>query len=225
MNLPFTASQFLAVFAQYNHAIWPAQIVAYGLGLLAVGLAYRPSRRASQLISAILAGFWLWMGLIYHLGFFREINPAAILFGGLFVVQGLVWLWVGVVQAHMSFRAEWDGCSVVGGLFILYAMLMYPVIGMLLGHGYPQAPIFGVAPCPTTIFTFGLLLWTRSPVPKFVLVIPLLWSLIGAMAAVTLGIQEDIGLLIAGVVGTALLVRGDGFPIRPGHWPGRPAAA
>lgn len=36
MTPPFRVEQFLGVFAAYNMAIWPAQIVAYELGLIAV---------------------------------------------------------------------------------------------------------------------------------------------------------------------------------------------
>jgi hypothetical protein len=92
-------------------------------------------------------------------------------------------------------------------------MALYPIIGGLLGHGYPRSPSFGVAPCPTTIFTFGLLLWTSVRVPIYVLAIPLLWSLIGFSAALWLGIREDIGLPIAGVLSTALLVWRDGVSL------------
>lgn len=97
----------------------------------------------------------------------------------------------------------------MGGLFVIYAMVLYPAIGTLLGHGYPRSPSFGVAPRPTTIFTFGLLLWTRATVPTYVLAIPLIWSAIGFGAALSLGIREDVGLLIAGLLGTALLARRD----------------
>lgn len=90
-------------------------------------------------------------------------------------------------------------------LLIAYAMIVYPVIGTVLGHGYPSSPSFGVAPCPTTIFTFGLLLCTNARVPKSLLVIPLIWSLIGFYAAVSLGIREDIGLLLAGLVCAGLI--------------------
>jgi hypothetical protein len=79
------------------------------------------------------------------------------------------------------------------------------VLGYLFGHVYPKSPTFGL-PCPTTIFTFGLLLWTKTKFPKAVLVIPFLWSLIGFSAALTMGIHEDIGLLVAGVLGTVLLL-------------------
>jgi hypothetical protein len=56
------------------------------------------------------------------------------------------------------------------------------------------------------IFTFGVLLWTDKKVPLYVLVIPLLWSLIGFSAAFLLRISEDIGLLLAGIIATTLLL-------------------
>jgi hypothetical protein len=206
MNLPFTTAEFLTIFEHYNEAIWPLHVVAYALGLAAVVLAIRPRRRSDRVIAAILALFWLWMGAVYHLAFFRQINPAAMAFGALFVLQGLAWLGVGIIRPHLSFRASRDALSLLGGAFILYAMVVYPIIGPLLGHGYPRSPSFGVAPCPTTIFTFGLLLWTRVQVPAHVLVIPLLWSMLGFSAALSLGIREDFGLPVAGVLGTVLIL-------------------
>ena len=94
----------------------------------------------------------------------------------------------------------------VGWAFVVYAMVVYPIIGALSGHGYPNSPAFGLVPCPTTIFTFGLLLWSDRKVPKYLLVLPFVWSLIGFTAALTLGIREDYGLLVAGLVGTAMLI-------------------
>jgi len=98
---------------------------------------------------------------------------------------------------------------IIGGIFALYALVIYPVLGYSFGHVYPASPTFG-APCPTTIFTFGLLLWTDKRFPRHILVIPLLWSIIGFTAALSLTIREDFGLLIAGLLGTLLilLVRG-----------------
>jgi hypothetical protein len=206
MNLPFTVEQFLRVFERYNLAIWPMHVVVYLLALVAIGLAVRPVGGGNRAIAAILASLWLWMGIVYHGLFFSQINPAAIGFGALFIIQGVLFLWAGVVRPGLVFQARFDGGGLLGGAFIVFAMLVYPIIGTLLGHGYPQSPSFGVAPCPTTIFTFGLLVWTAARVPKYLLVIPLLWSFIGFSAALTLGVREDTGLLVAGLVGTAVLV-------------------
>ncbi len=38
-----------------------------------------------------------------------------------------------------------------------------------------------------------------------ILLIPLLWSIIGFVAAIVLGIREDLGLLVAGLIGTIMI--------------------
>jgi Family of unknown function (DUF6064) len=53
--LPFTREAFVAIFSAYNQAIWPLQVVAYGLAVTAVALAIRQVRGADRLIAAILA--------------------------------------------------------------------------------------------------------------------------------------------------------------------------
>jgi hypothetical protein len=79
------------------------------------------------------------------------------------------------------------------------------LLGIKSGHVYPASPTFGL-PCPTTIFTFGILLWNEGKIPKVILFIPLLWVLVGFAAAIKLGITEDISLLISGVIITAIAV-------------------
>ena len=206
MELPFTTEQFLEVFETYNTAIWPAHIVAYLLGLLAIYLAFRKGSGGNRIISLILAGFWLWMGTVYHLTFFTSINTAAYGFGLIFIIQGLLFLGVGVWKDWLKFRLKWDAYGITGAVLIIYAMVIYPLIGAQLGHGYPYAPMFGVAPCPATIFTFGMLLWTTQKISWWMLVIPGLWSVIGFTAAINLGILEDTGLLVAGILGVGMLL-------------------
>jgi len=48
MNLPFTPEQFFAVFARYNEAIWPMQVVLNAAALVCIVLLFRPGVRASQ---------------------------------------------------------------------------------------------------------------------------------------------------------------------------------
>jgi len=91
-------------------------------------------------------------------------------------------------------------------LFIVYAMVVYPLLGFLSGHVYPGSPVFGVTPCPVTIFTFGFFLLARKKVPLGVLIIPFIWSLVGGSAAWTLGVPEDYGLLAAGIFGFVLVL-------------------
>jgi hypothetical protein len=214
--LPFTIDQFLGVFEHYNQAIWPMHIVAYILGIAVIILAAKETRYSNQMISVALACFWGWMGIVYHLMYFSTINRAALGFGILFIIQAILWLVFGVVRPKLAFRVAANPYALTGLALIAYAMLIYPLLGTLLGHGYPHSPSFGVAPCPTTIFTFGLLLCTSARVPKTVLVIPFIWSLIGFSAALALGVREDIGLLVAGMLSVGLLLWRDRTTIHAG---------
>ena len=214
--LPFTIDQFLGVFEQYNQAIWPMHVVAYVLGIAAIILVAKKPRYADQVICLILAFFWGWMGVVYHIMYFSTINGAALGFGVLFIIQALVWLYLGVRHSKLSFQLDKSPYTLTGAVLILYAMLIYPLLGTVLGHSYPRSPNFGVAPCPTAIFTFGLLLWTNARVLKTVLIIPFIWAVIGFTAALTLGIREDIGLLVAGVLGVALLLWRDRTHVHTG---------
>ena len=209
MNMPFTTEQFFQVFESYNLAIWPMQVVAYLLALSAVVLALKPIRFSNRIICGILAFFWTWIGVAYHILHFAEINKAAYAFGALFVLQGILLFLAGILKGRLSFTFRPGVTAVVGALFIAYAMVFYPIIGAVLGHGYPRSPSFGVTPCPAAIFTFGLLLWTDKRVPRYVLWIPLLWSLIGFSAALTLKVREDMALLVAGLLGVALILLRD----------------
>lgn len=206
MKIPFTVEQFFEVFKAYNTAIWPVQILAYVIGIVALVLACRESKLSARIISGILALFWIWMGIFYHIVHFSVINSAAWIFGVFYIGQGLLFLFIGTLHDKLSFRFSLNPLPIIGGCFILYAMVVYPLLGIGFGHSYPNAPIFGVAPCPTTIFTFGILLWTTKSVPAYLLIIPLLWSLVGMSAALNLRVPQDYGLVIAGVIGTILIL-------------------
>jgi hypothetical protein len=66
-------------------------------------------------------------------------------------------------------------------------------------------PVFSL-PCPTVIFTFGVLCLAGRSVPLTLLLIPTLWAVIGTSAALTLEVPEDFGLPIAAVITVMVLV-------------------
>lgn len=204
--IPFTRAEFLRVFEQYNDAVWPWQVLIYLLGAVTFALAFTRRRVASQLISLILALLWLWVGVVYHLLFFTTINKAARLFGALFIIQAAIFVFAGVFSSRLSFKFRFDLQGVIGGTLITYALVVYPMIGIALGHHYPAAPTFGV-PCPTAIFTFGLLIGAGNNVRFYMLVIPVLWSLMGLWAAISLDMYEDLGLVIAGLSSVLIMLR------------------
>jgi hypothetical protein len=201
--LPFTRDQFIAVFATYNAAIWPAQVLAYIAGAVALVALFRPSPTSDRLIASVLAAMWIWTGATYHLLFFTEINRAALGFGIVFIVQGALFAYLGLARGRLSFRFQAGVAGWVGLGFVAYASILYPLIGIATGHTYPELPMFGVTPCPVTIFTLGMLL-LATRLPFWLLIVPTLWSLIGGSAAILLDVPQDWLLLVSGVVTIAL---------------------
>jgi hypothetical protein len=75
--------------------------------------------------------------------------------------------------------------------------LLYPGVNAAQHLTVWKVPTFGV-PCPTTIFTAGLLM--LGPAPSWRLaIVPVIWSAIGGSAAFLLGVSADYGLPIAGL--------------------------
>ena len=205
MNTPFTVQQFFEVFTRYNQAVWPMQVVLYLLAAVLIRVAARGGRSSGPRVGAGLAFLWAWMGAVYHWGFFTVVNPVAWIFGALFVVQAILFLLVAIVARRLSFHWRFDAFGVTGAALMTYALVLYPLLGALAGHGYPRGPTFGL-PCPTTIFTLGLLLWSEREVPLWVLAVPLGWSILGVSAAASFGIVEDYALPVAGVLSGVMIL-------------------
>ncbi|MGH7793319.1 MAG: DUF6064 family protein [Candidatus Binatia bacterium] len=211
MNLPFNADQFFRVLAQYNQAVWPMPLVLNGAALACAGLLFCAQPWASRVIALLLAGLWLWMALAYHFSFFALINPAAWWFGILFLLGGAAFDWFGVVEDRLRFQVSSNAWKLTGAILIIFAIAIYPLIGYAIGRRYPAALTFGL-PSPTTIFTIGLLLFAEAPLPRSVFLVPIIWCAIGSLAALWLGVLEDLSLTIAGLVGLAAVFYLHGRP-------------
>jgi len=206
MSLPFTTAQFVEVFTRYNAAIGLAPLLAYALATASVYFAIRPRPWSDRFIGLSLAGMWAFTGIGYHLMSFSAISPAAWFFGALFVVQAVCF---AAASLRGRLRFVFNGREFrtrMGLAMVAFSTIAYPLIGLASGHGYPDGPAFGVTPCPLVIFTFGLLLFTDRSMPKYLVAIPLAWALLGSTAAISLGIREDAGLLVAGVLATISLL-------------------
>jgi hypothetical protein len=210
--MPFSVEQFFGVFSEYNQAVWPLQFVAFLTGFIAVALLWSTTRIAAAIIAGILSALWIVNGIGYHWLYFATINPAARLFAVAFVLQGLLLAYTAFARPELRLHVGRDLASVFGMACIAFAILLYPVVGWLAGDRYPAVPVFGIAPCPTTIFTVGILLHGQWRQVRWLLVIPGLWAGIGGSASFLLGVPQDYALFAA-LIGLVLLAFG--------HWRGR----
>lgn len=204
--MQFTEAILLGGFAKYNNANWPMQIVAYLLVFIVLFFAIKRTRHSDRLIAAVLAFFWLWIGLRFWLPFSANMPPFYAV-AALFIIQGALFL-VEVIKPSISYRISTDIYSLTGIVLILYAMVGFPVGAYLVGHIYPQMGMVGMFPCPTVLFTCGLLLCTNSKVQKYMLIIPLLWGFAGVYWT-TVGLVEGAGVVVGAVVATAMIVYRD----------------
>ena len=218
MRIPFTTEQFFGVFRAYNLALWPAQWFLLALAVAAIVLVIRPQRWSGVGISAILGFLWAWTALAYHLAFFSTINPLAYAFAALFLVGAGCFLWQGVVRRQLEFRWQAGVRTLIGSGLIVFALVVYPIWSYGAGHPYPALPTFGL-PCPTTIFTMGLLAFLVAPYPRGPILVPVLWCLVGAQAAFVFDVPQDLGLVVAAVVGIVLLARSKVGAAKPGVFP------
>jgi hypothetical protein len=197
--LPFSEEQFFAVFAAYNRGVWPMQWVLHGVAAaILVILALRIERR-DRLVCALLAALWLWTAIAYHWSYFADINPAARVFAVAFLAEAAALFFFAAAGKTLHLEVRCDLRSLCGVGMAAFALAGYPATSVWLGHGFPAMPTFG-APCPTTIFTLGVMALARSRSGGVLLIVPLLWAAIGGSAGFLLGVWQDSSLIVSGLL-------------------------
>lgn len=206
---------FFGTLQTYNETVLPVTVVSFFLGIIAVYLAARRSEFSSRMISAILSLLWIWSGIVFFVVFFGPTDVEFLGFtvpgvwylgGALFFIQSILFILLGVIKNSLSFKMIGSKQSIIGASMVIYAMITYPLVGVLTGSSYPRYPVFGTAPCPLTIFTLGLLQWNDRRLPPVIAVIPFIWSLMGTMPVLVLDIWADIGELLSGIIGFPLIL-------------------
>jgi hypothetical protein len=193
---------------EYNTAMFPVMILTNILGILLIIMYARHWKYSDKITAATLSFLWLWNGFIELILFFGTVSTQYYVWGLFWIFQSFLFFRQGVYRSNFHFAIMKDVYSVIGLLTITYALLIYPVLGVLSSHGYPHGPIFGIAPCPVCTFTFGILMLNRKKLPVYIIIFPLLWSLTGIYAVVKLNVYQDLGLVFAGMIGTVLLIAG-----------------
>lgn len=201
----FTLERFLNYASRYNLDLYPSQYLMLGLGLIAILLVFFRTKHSSRFISGILAFFYGWIGIEFYMIYFKEFMPIPFVFGILFIVQALIFIFEGTIRNRINFQFKADLHGLTGALLIFYGIFGYQGLEYLLGRGYPEMLSFGMFPCPTLIFSLGILLWTGKKFPPYILIFPLINALSGFIPAFMIGIIEDIGLIISGLLALFML--------------------
>lgn len=195
----------------YNKRIFPIQVVTAVVAIILVGLLFMlPGVATTILLKAYLSIIFGWIGVafLFLMGDLRKRMPF-ISFATAAAYFPLAIIFIldifSMQTAYEISRPDWRLC---GSLFMMvWGVIIYPLTGYLIGHRYPRVPLFGAMPCPTNIFTIGVLTaFASSQLEMIALFILSSMAVIAAIRAAVIGfdgerIYEDFALLASGIYG------------------------
>jgi len=198
------AEVFFNNVSTYNVSIFPMQIITLVVAVILTYLLFvKPSTIVSKLIKIYLSFTFVWFALMFPFeGVFK------IIFGLVHIVIAILFF-IDIFTAKIEFKfPETSGKRYFMFFLIFSAFALYPLIEYMSGHLYPKILLFGVAPCPTTIFSLALLIGAVPKVGKIIfilLIFPAIFS--GLSTPIMLGLWADLLLLFTGVYGLITLVK------------------
>ena len=206
MKTPFTIKQFFNVFEQYNLSVFPFQLIIILLGIVVLVLLHSRYSIKHKLIGCYLGFLWIWLVVLYHFGFFVEINSAPFVFGIAFILEWLLILVNTFFKNRLIFIFEFRAKDYTGYIFILFGLILYPLISYVDEGRLSRTITIGL-PCPSTIVSFGFFMLAQEKFPKYLLVIPSLWAIVGISAAVNFRIYQDFMMIVAAIIAGVVLIK------------------
>lgn len=200
--LLFSPRTYYRLFELYNEAVWPMQVAAAAIGFVILALLLLRSPVAGRIMALLLAACWAWIAWAYLGRSYATINWAAVYFAYGFALQALLLLLVGAAGLVKFTKPESRFAPVGLGLFV-FALLIQPLIGPLLGRSWSEIELFGLAPDPTVVATLGVLL-AADRIRFALMIVPLLWCAIGGATLSAMGAPEAIILPAAGLLAVLL---------------------
>ena len=188
----------------YNNSIFPMQIIML---VVAIVLTYflfsKPGSIVNKLMKAYLAFAFAWAGLMFPIYGFSKI-----IFTIYYLVLASLFI-IDIFRVKIEFKLpETNGKKYFVLFLIISAFVLYPVIEYISGHSYPRVPLFGVAPCPTIIFSLALLIGSMPKVDKNIFILLIIPAIsYGFIVPITLGVWADFLLLVSGVYSLIVLIK------------------
>jgi hypothetical protein len=122
------------------------------------------------------------------------------------VVQGLLILYNSLVTERLRFSYGTQIKDYIAYILIAYGLIIYPVIIFFVEGSFCETIVLGL-PCPSTIFTFGLIILTTQKFPKYLLIIPSIWAVIGLSAAIHIGVIQNVMIIISAIVAVFFVLK------------------
>ena len=198
------AEVFFKNVSAYNVSIFPMQIITLVVAVILTYLLFvRPGAIVNKLIKVYLSLTFVWFVFMFPFEGVLKITF------GLLHLAIAIFFFIDIFTAKTEFKfPETSGKRTFMLFFIFSAFALYPLIEYMSGHIYPKVLLFGVAPCPTVIFSLALLIGAVPKVGKIIyilLIFPAIFS--GLSVPIMLGVWADLLLLFTGVYGLIILIK------------------
>lgn len=199
--LMFAPRTYYRLIERYNVEVWPLHVVTMATGAVILFLLVR-RKNAGRAIAALLAILWLWIAWAFHVQRYRTIFYPAGWLAALFVAEGLLLIWIGVVRNRFTLRPAMPAVAL-----FMFAWLIQPAIGLLLGRPWTQLEVFGIAPDPTVAATLAVILAVDGRSKRVALmIVALLWAVFSGLTLWAMHAPDAVVLPVVALV-TVLLGR------------------
>lgn len=183
----FSERVYDRMFELHNGALWPLHIVAVAIGIYLVFVALKPSPARMRAGLVLLSAVWLFVAGAFFYQRYATINWAAVYVVPAFVAMAAI-LCALAVRARpvvAELRSALSGRTAV--MVLLFALVGYPLLGLLAGKSWLAAQVFAIAPDPTVGATLGFLVLCRGVAARVAMIVPVLWSVVTALTLYGLG--------------------------------------
>lgn len=204
--LLFAPRTYYRLFALYNAELWPLQLAALAAGaaIFALAVSQRPTWRGGA-IAALLAAAWLFVAWAWHLQRYDGINFAGRWFALAFAIQALLLVAIGVFRDGLRLAPRRHPAGILGMAVFVFALVIQPLIGPLVGREWASAELFGLAPDPTAVGTLGILI-AADRMRWWLLVIPILWCAVTGLTLSTMDAPDAFVTPLAALAAIGLAV-------------------
>lgn len=173
-----SSKEWWDVISNYNQSIYPMQWIVMLVGVVVtLYLIYGNQRKANAAIKLYLSLCNIWIGIVFFMVLGEGFpSPLKQVQGSLFIAIGALFA-IDIFVKKAFYIIPKQGSKRVVTIALLVVVLLYPVVGMVSGHGFDKLIYPGTLPCPTTAFALVLLICALPKVNKLIYLMLLIWAI------------------------------------------------
>ncbi len=204
--IPFSPDVYVSMFGGYNGTYWPALLAAVVLGGVMLYCLKRADRTAGRVLALIVGASWIWTGWAFHIETYADLNWAAVPFGILFIVQGVLSVLWGGLLGRFEIIAGRTRSVEIGVVLLFAALALHPLLTFFMQMPIETTHGFAITPATTALISVAVLFTVYGRASFWLLIWPVLWSAWDLASAWTMMLYRDAALPALTLAAAAYLI-------------------